>query len=101
MRPRRVVIMAFEGMQSLDAVGPLETFSGANRVPRPAARTDSPAYTVTLASLTGGEVRKESRMTEKIRVAIPLFPRFTALDGIGPYEVLQRKRVIEHASRRD
>jgi putative intracellular protease/amidase len=23
-------------------------------------------------------------------VAIPLFPRFTALDGIGPYEVLQR-----------
>jgi transcriptional regulator GlxA family with amidase domain len=29
-------------------------------------------------------------MTEKIRVAIPLFPRFTALDAIGPYEVLQR-----------
>lgn len=24
------------------------------------------------------------------RIAIPLFPRFTALDGIGPYEVLQR-----------
>lgn len=25
-----------------------------------------------------------------LRVAIPLFPRFTALDAIGPYEVLQR-----------
>ena len=25
-----------------------------------------------------------------IHVAIPLFPKFTALDGIGPYEVLQR-----------
>jgi transcriptional regulator GlxA family with amidase domain len=25
-----------------------------------------------------------------LRIAIPLFPRFTALDGIGPYEVLQR-----------
>jgi transcriptional regulator GlxA family with amidase domain len=25
-----------------------------------------------------------------VHVAIPLFPRFTALDGIGPYEVLQR-----------
>jgi len=24
------------------------------------------------------------------RIAIPLFPHFTALDGIGPYEVLQR-----------
>jgi putative intracellular protease/amidase len=23
-------------------------------------------------------------------IAVPLFPRFTALDGIGPYEVLQR-----------
>lgn len=25
-----------------------------------------------------------------LRIAIPLFPEFTALDGIGPYEVLQR-----------
>ncbi|MET0909036.1 MAG: DJ-1/PfpI family protein [Ilumatobacteraceae bacterium] len=25
-----------------------------------------------------------------MKIAIPLFPRFTALDGIGPYEVLQR-----------
>jgi transcriptional regulator GlxA family with amidase domain len=29
-------------------------------------------------------------MTDRLAVAIPLFPRFTALDGIGPYEVLQR-----------
>jgi transcriptional regulator GlxA family with amidase domain len=29
-------------------------------------------------------------MTESIQVAIPVFPRFTALDAIGPYEVLQR-----------
>jgi len=29
-------------------------------------------------------------MTELCRVAIPLFPRFTALDAVGPYEVLQR-----------
>ena len=25
-----------------------------------------------------------------LQVVIPLFPKFTALDGIGPYEVLQR-----------
>ncbi|MEL6891452.1 MAG: DJ-1/PfpI family protein [Actinomycetota bacterium] len=30
-----------------------------------------------------------------IRTAIPLFPQFTALDGIGPYEVLQRIPDIE------
>jgi transcriptional regulator GlxA family with amidase domain len=28
--------------------------------------------------------------SDRMRVAIPLFPRFTALDAIGPYEVLQR-----------
>jgi transcriptional regulator GlxA family with amidase domain len=29
-------------------------------------------------------------MTRSLRVAIPLFAAFTALDGVGPYEVLQR-----------
>lgn len=30
-----------------------------------------------------------------LQVVIPLFPRFTALDGIGPYEVLQRVPSID------
>ena len=30
-----------------------------------------------------------------LQVAIPLFPKFTALDGIGPYEVLQRIPTID------
>ena len=29
-------------------------------------------------------------MTGRLRIAIPLFTRFTALDAIGPYEVLQQ-----------
>jgi transcriptional regulator GlxA family with amidase domain len=29
-------------------------------------------------------------MSDGLQVVIPLFPRFTALDAIGPYEVLQR-----------
>ncbi|MGH9018295.1 MAG: DJ-1/PfpI family protein [Acidimicrobiales bacterium] len=29
-------------------------------------------------------------MTDRRQVAIPLFPSFTALDAVGPYEVLQR-----------
>jgi transcriptional regulator GlxA family with amidase domain len=29
-------------------------------------------------------------MIDRLQVAIPLFPRFTALDAVGPYEVLQR-----------
>ena len=31
-------------------------------------------------------------MTRRLRIAIPLFPQFTALDAIGPYEVLRRIR---------
>jgi putative intracellular protease/amidase len=34
-------------------------------------------------------------MTDTLQVAIPLFPQFTALDGIGPYEVLQRIPFID------
>jgi len=29
-------------------------------------------------------------MTERLQIAIPLFEKFTALDAVGPYEVLQR-----------
>jgi transcriptional regulator GlxA family with amidase domain len=33
--------------------------------------------------------------TDRLQVAIPLFPRFTALDAVGPYEVLQRIPTID------
>jgi transcriptional regulator GlxA family with amidase domain len=29
-------------------------------------------------------------VTDRVQVAIPLFPSYTALDAVGPYEVLQR-----------
>lgn len=32
---------------------------------------------------------------ERLAVAIPVFPRFTALDAVGPYEVLQRIPTID------
>lgn len=34
-------------------------------------------------------------MTDRLTVAIPLFDRFTALDAIGPYEVLQRIPTVD------
>ncbi len=34
-------------------------------------------------------------MTSRLQVAIPLFPRLTALDAVGPYEVLQRVPSID------
>ena len=34
-------------------------------------------------------------MTDHLQVAIPLFDRFTALDAVGPYEVLQRIPTVD------
>jgi transcriptional regulator GlxA family with amidase domain len=34
-------------------------------------------------------------MTDRLQVAIPIFPRFTALDAVGPYEVLQRIPTVD------
>jgi transcriptional regulator GlxA family with amidase domain len=34
-------------------------------------------------------------VTDRLHVAVPLFPGFTALDAVGPYEVLQRIPTID------
>lgn len=56
----RVVIVAFEGVQSLDVAGPAEVFQGVNTY---LAETDGDVglgYDVTVVSLDGGEVLTES-----------------------------------------
>jgi transcriptional regulator GlxA family with amidase domain len=58
MSLRRVVIVAFPGLQSLDVVGPYEVFSGATRVPP--SRGAGGGYEVTLVSSGGETVRAES-----------------------------------------
>jgi transcriptional regulator GlxA family with amidase domain len=54
-----VVIVAFPGLQSLDAVGPLEVFASATQVGA-ALHPSRPGYRITLASVLGGEVVAES-----------------------------------------
>jgi transcriptional regulator GlxA family with amidase domain len=58
MKLRNVVIVAFPGMQSLDAVGPYEVFSGATQAALALGRRGG--YRVTLASNGGQPVRAES-----------------------------------------
>ncbi len=59
MHTRNVVIAAYPGMQSLDAVGPFEVFAGATRVV--ASRSArSRGYSVELVSVDGGPVRSGS-----------------------------------------
>jgi transcriptional regulator GlxA family with amidase domain len=59
MAPRRVVIVCFPGVQSLDVCGPLEVFAGATRWLREGGRTD-PGYRVVTASRGGEPVRTSS-----------------------------------------
>jgi transcriptional regulator GlxA family with amidase domain len=58
VQERHIVIVAFEGLQPLDAVGPHEVFSGAGRAAAALGRAGS--YRVTLASPDGATVRAES-----------------------------------------
>ncbi len=57
--PHRVVIVAFDGVQSLDVAGPAEVFATANAIASE-ARSDVMPYDVTIVSAPGGTVRTES-----------------------------------------
>ena len=59
MRTRNVVVVAYPGMQSLDAVGPYEVFAGATRV---VGASPASGYTVRLVSVDGRPVRAGSGM---------------------------------------
>src|SRR5580698_6419907 len=54
MDQRHVVIVAYPGLQSLDAVGPFEVFAGATRVARSEGRADG--YRLSLVSTEGSPV---------------------------------------------
>ena len=58
VQERHIVIVAFEGLQPLDAVGPHEVFAGAGRTAAALGRAGS--YRVTLVSPGGATVRAES-----------------------------------------
>lgn len=59
-RPRRVVIVVFDGLQSLDLTGPLEVFAIANAERALLEPGATPAYAIELASPDGGAVRAQS-----------------------------------------
>jgi transcriptional regulator GlxA family with amidase domain len=58
MPERRVVIVTYPGMQTLDAVGPYEVFAGADQVVTAAGQPGG--YRVDLVSVGGAPVRSES-----------------------------------------
>ena len=61
VRDRHVVIVVFDGVQPLDAVGPHEVFAGAGQAV--VARGRAGGYRVSVCSRGGGVVRAESGLT--------------------------------------
>jgi transcriptional regulator GlxA family with amidase domain len=77
VQERHIVIVAFEGLQPLDAVGPHEVFAGAGRAAAALGRAGS--YRVTLASPGGATVRAESGL---VLGTAPLPPSSERIDTL-------------------
>jgi transcriptional regulator GlxA family with amidase domain len=60
MATRTVLIVLFDGVQSLDVSGPLEVFTGATLGYTETTPEGPPAYAVTTASLGGAQIRTSS-----------------------------------------
>src|SRR5262249_3592205 len=67
----RVVLVAFEGAQGLDVMGPAEVFAAAER------HLETPGYEVVVASIGGGAIRATSGVTVITRELPRVRPRAT------------------------
>ncbi|MFD9482581.1 GlxA family transcriptional regulator [Streptomyces sp. NPDC059991] len=76
MAQRSVLIVLFEGVQSLDVTGPMEVFTGAGHF----AEAVGDEYLVRTATLDGGPVRSSSRLT--------LVPDFALAQAPEPHTLL-------------
>ncbi|OAR23128.1 AraC family transcriptional regulator [Streptomyces sp. ERV7] len=76
MAQRTVLIVLFEGVQSLDVTGPMEVFTGAGQL----AEAVGEEYRVRTASLDGGPVRSSSGLV--------LVPDFALVRAPGPHTLL-------------
>src|ERR1700679_3554421 len=66
---RRIVVIAFEGAQTLDVTGPAEVFAATNR------QLGRPAYEVVLAAPGGGMIQTSSGIEMRTRDLFRLRPR--------------------------
>ncbi len=67
----RVVLVAFDGAQGLDVMGPAEVFAGAER------HLEVPGYEVVVASVGGGQIRATSGVRLLVRELRRVRPRRT------------------------
>jgi transcriptional regulator GlxA family with amidase domain len=100
VRERHIVILSFEGLQPLDAVGPHEVFAGAGRAAAALGRAGS--YRVTLASPGGGSVRAESGLvlgTVALPTAVERIDTLILSGGPGAEAAAADEAVLEFIRR--
>jgi transcriptional regulator GlxA family with amidase domain len=95
MRERHVVIVAFDRLQPLDAVGPHEVFAGATRAARSLGKTGG--YRLTLASVDGGPVAGESGLalvTEPLPAPSARIDTLVLAGGAGALAAARDERLL-------
>ncbi len=88
---RRIVIVAFPGVQPLDVVGPAEVFGTAERLVHDSYEIEVVAETADPISPLPAGTRTRGRRPPRgvtMLTAYLLYPGFTALDITGPHDVL-------------
>lgn len=90
--PRDIAVLGFDGVQTLDVVGPMEVFALANRY----TKTGSPPYRVTLTSPTGGTIHTNAGLELAGSTALADLPKI--LDTLviaGGSEVALRAAIVD------
>jgi transcriptional regulator GlxA family with amidase domain len=73
VRAMRVIVIVYDGVQTLDAAGPAEVFAAADRMRRP----QRPQYELVFASVGGGERTMSSSLAIRTRDLRRVVPRAT------------------------
>ncbi len=83
----RIVIVVFDGVQSLDAAGPAEVFAGVNTYLDESGGDQATGYDVTIASMGGGIVTTESAVRLDTTPFADLFGDIDTLVVAGGFSV--------------
>ncbi len=100
---RNVVVLVFDGVQSLDVTGPVEVLAGANRLLAGDGRASGGAYAIVTVSRDGAPVRTSSGLTLVPDAALDGAPR--AIDtlivpgGAGAREAAADARLLAWIAR--
>jgi transcriptional regulator GlxA family with amidase domain len=97
MGPRRIVVVVYPGIQSLDAVGPIEVFSTANRE---LGRT---AYATELVATSGSTIRASSGLTfgvdRRLSAVRGDIDTLVVVGGDGTVEAVQDRALLRGVRR--